>query len=66
MTMSKNEDRQDGQPVPKTEAAAVPDSQELSPESLDGVVGGLMAAVPTVSATTSLRSTATPVCISQS
>ncbi len=61
--MSKEEDRQDA-PTPPQTAAEGSEPQELSPESVDGVVGGLMTAG--LSAAISPRSAIPPVCISQS
>jgi len=42
------------------------ESRELGPDSLEGVVGGMMPAIPGVPGATSLPSGETAVCISQS
>ncbi len=60
------EKRKEGVQPPKTKEDASTESRELGPESLEGVVGGMMTAIPVVPGAAPLPSTETGVCISQS
>jgi hypothetical protein len=58
--------RKEGIEPPKTKEDASSESRELGPESLEGVVGGMMPAIPGVPGAAPLPGAETPVCISQS